>query len=248
MSDSATPEAAASAGLSSPPKVPRPSRIIQTFRDHPVLSVLSVVISGGIFLSGAAVSSLIGSMVEQQFNSEALAAAEIQQQQITDGTRRIEERVVSLQTSLNALHAGNNPADAQAFQLEAERLLKELAQVAPVIESAALTNADFIARLRHDALSRPDGATTTAAFELPLNGSATICRDFTVGIRSSGTNQVRLNISRRGETASNVTAVSGDTAVLRQSDASASVTVAGFGRGATGELVGIDYNCFEGTG
>lgn len=222
----------------------RLARLIQPFRQRPVLSA---ILSGTMFLCGAAVSSLVGSVIEQQLNSDAIEAAELQQQQITDGTRRIEERVVGLQAALDALHADNNPADAQAFQQEAERLLKELSEVAPVIESAALSNADFVARLRHDALSRPDGATTTAAFELPLDGSATICRDFTVGIRSSGVNQVALRISRRGETNLNSTAFAGDTAVLRQADASASVTVAGFGRGASGDLVGIDYNCFEGT-
>lgn len=228
-----------------PAPMARLAAIARPFRDHPILSAL---VSGTIFMCGAAVSSVVGSVVEQSLNSNAIAAAEIQQKQITDGTRRIEERVASMQASLNALHAGSNPADALAFQQEAERLLKELSEVAPVIESAALSNADLVARLRHEALSRPDGATTTAAFELPLDGSATICRDFTVGIRETAINQVALTISRKGESRTNHTATSGETQALTQADASASVTVAGFGRGAKGELVGIDYNCFEGTG
>lgn len=230
------------------PKPARSSRlatITRPFRDHPILSAL---VSGTIFMCGAAVSSVVGSVIEQQMNSDAIAAAEIHQQQITDGTRRIEERVASMQSSLQALQSDSNPADAQAFQQEAERLLKELSEVAPIIENAALSNADLVARLRTEALSRPNGATTTAAFELPLNGSATICRDFTVGIRETGTNQVALTISRRGESRTNHTANSGDTQALTQPDASASATVAGFGRGANGTLVGIDYNCFEGTG
>ena len=224
----------------SPPSTGPLARIFRPFREHPVLSsCLSVM----IFALGAVASSVIGDFVERRLNSDAIAQAEIQQQQITEGTQRIEQRVTDMQAALQALGSGS---DVEAFQREAERLLQDLAEVTPVIQKAALTNADFVARLRQDALSRPDGATTTAALELTENGSATICRDFTVGLSPRSSDRVTLRLARKGQIDVSSDAQSGDTVSLRQSDASASATIAGLGRGASGTLIGIDYNCFEG--
>ena len=220
-------------------------RLKQLFRDHPILGPIS---GAAGFVLGAVASTVIGSVVENQMNSEAVEAARIQQEKITEGAAMVQTGVTNLQATLENLAKSQDPADFQAFQRQAQELVSDLTGVVPVIERAALSNADMVARMRAAALSRPDGATTTAALELPPYGSATICRDFTIGIHPTGTNQVSISVSRRGEKETDPDARSGDTVALRQPDASASATVAGFGRGANGDLIGIDYNCFEGTG
>lgn len=203
---------------------------------------LALGVGAVLFVLGAAASSLIDKSVASVIPDAEIEAARVQQALIADRTDSIGQGVQQLQARIDALASKPASADLAALSAEAQTVLAQMREVTPLLQDAALRNAALTANLRAAELARA-GASPSAALVLPDNSSATVCGDFTIGVRRHDETGAWFALSRRGQTDEDLLR-SGQSVALEQSDAAASVSFAGI-RGTDPQLYGIDFNCYS---
>lgn len=234
----ATPEGSHPSGL------PAAAARLHRLRDPKAHPVIALGLGAALFLSGAVAASMIDRGLSSVIPDAEIEAAREQQALIADRTDNIGQGVQRLQTRLDALAADPSSADLAAIRADAEAVLTQMREIAPMIQDAAIRNASLTANLRAAELART-GASTTAALVIPDNSSATVCRDFTIGVRRFDSTGARFSLSRQGQVDEDILR-SGQSVALEQADAAASVSFAGI-RGTDPLLYGIDFNCYAGT-
>lgn len=207
--------------------------------------LLSGIAAAAVFAATSVGSSLIDRGVGSFLPDGAEEALEQQKALIEARTKKIDASVAGLKQQLDVMGTKIDKQDLERFRQEAEDVVKELQAVSPIVLTAATQNSAIVASLRRHDLAET-GASLSSALLVPDNSSATVCKDFTVGVNSNGSRSAIVTLSRRGK-AEGSTLISGETVALEQPDASASVSLAGV-RSDDPRVYGIDFNCYAGKG